>query len=170
MPRILERTSTKSTNRKIYFITSIVEAIMENIFNINLLENEKEEKVLEENLKSLYIFEDILDYKYCMVAMGSIIEFLLIQYCNKYKIAPEPFTSPNVNVVPARKKLFCNYIQSAIKNYILGQKSSWYLIQNNLRNFRNYILLSKEIREEELDHDWYISTKGVYDRVIRNFK
>lgn len=162
--------SNKQSNRAVFRKVSIIEAIIVNLTNMNLFENDIEKTILENNLKSLYIFQKIHDYKYCMVVMGSIIEFLLIRYCNKNSISPEPYTPSNGNVIPATKKQFCNYIQSAIKYNILGQKNSWYLIQNNLRNFRNYVHISKEIQEEEIDYDWYISTKGVFDRIIRNFK
>ncbi len=170
IPILVKRVSNKNTDRAIYFTSSIIETIMENISNMDLFENENENTILENNLKSLYIFQKIHDYKYCMIIMGSIIEFLLVRYCNKNNIIPEPYTSSDGNVIPASKKRFCNYIQSAIKNDILGQKNSWYLIQNNLRNFRNYVHISKEIQEEEIDYDWFISTKSVYDRIIRNFK
>lgn len=160
----------KSSNRAVFLTASIIEAIIENLSSMNMFESENEKTILEENLKSLYIFQKIHDYKYCLIVMGSIIEFLLIRYCKKNNIDPEPYISPNGNIIPATKKRFCNYIQSAIKYDILGQKNSWYLVQNNLRNFRNYIHISKEIQEEEIDHDWYTSTKGVFDRIIRNFK
>lgn len=160
----------KKDNRIVFLTNSIVEAIIENVSDMDLFKSEIEKIILENSLKSLYVFQKIHDYKYSMIAMGSIIEFLLIRYCNKNKIEPEPYPSPNGGIIPASKKRLCNYIQSAIKYDILGQKNSWYLIQNNLRNFRNYVHIFKEIKEEEIDHDWYIATKGVFDRIIRNFK
>lgn len=162
--------STKKTNRIVFLTNSIIEAIIENVSDMDLFQNEKEKIILDNNLKSLYIFQKIYDYKYSIIVMGSIIEFLLIRYCNKNNIEPEPYTSPNGNVIPASKKRFCNYVQSAIKYDILAQKNSWYLIQNNLRTFRNYVHIPKEIKEEEIDHDWFVSTKAVFDRIIRNFK
>ncbi|TKJ23998.1 MAG: hypothetical protein CEE43_02200 [Promethearchaeota archaeon Loki_b32] len=170
IPIIVFKILNKDNNRKIVRKDSSIKEIIENLSSMNLFENENEKKILKSNLKSLYIFKKIYDYKYCMIAMGSIIEFLLVRYCNKNNIEPEPYTSPDGSIIPAGKKHFCNYIQSAIKYDILGQKNSWYLIQNNLRQFRNYIHISKEIKEEEIDYDWYISTKGVFNRIIRNFK
>ena len=137
---------------------------------MNLFENDNEKAIMEDNFKSLYLFEKIQDYKYCMVVMGSIIEFLLARYCNKNNIKPEPYTSPNGNIIPGNKKRFCNYIQAAIKNDIFGQRNAWYLVQNNLRNFRNYVHISKEIREEEIDRRWFDSTKGVFFRIIEKFE
>ena len=160
----------KKGNRIVYLRRSIIEAIIENVSDMDLFKNEKEKTILEENLKSLYLFQEIHEYKYSMIAMGSKLEFLLKRFCKKNKIDPEPYHLPNGGTIPGSKKQLCNYIQSAIKHDILGQKNSWYLIQNNLRNFRNYVHISKEIKEEEIDHDWFIATKGVFDRIIRNFK
>lgn len=162
--------SIKRNNRVVFLTNSIIEAIIQNVSDMDLFQNEKEKIILENNLKSLYIFQKIHDYKYSIIVMGSIIEFLLVRYCNKNNLDPEPYTSPNGNVIPANKKRFCNYIQSAIKYDILGQKNSWYLIQNNMRNFRNYVHIPKEFKEEAIDYEWFIATKGVFDRIIRNFK
>lgn len=160
----------KRDNRLVFLTNSIIDAIIENVSDMNLFKNEKEKTILGNNLKSLYVFQKIHEYKYSMIAMGSILEFLLKRFCKKNKIDPEPYHLPNGGTIPGSKKKLCNYIQSAIKHDILGQKNSWYLIQNNLRNFRNYVHIPKEIKEEEIDHDWYIATKGVFDRIIRNFK
>lgn len=153
----------------VFFTNSVIEEIIENISDMNLFQNENEKSILKKNFKSLYIFQKINDYKYSIIVMGSIIEFLLIRYCHKNKIEPEPYSTPNGNIIPANKNRLCNYIQSAIKHDIFKQKNSWYVIQNNLRNFRNYVHISKEIKEESIDYDWFIATKGVFDRIIRNF-
>ena len=156
--------------RAVFFTNSVIEEIIENVSDMNLFQNENEKTILKKNFKSLYIFQKINEYKYSIIVMGSIIEFLLIRYCHKNKFEPEPYSTSNGDTIPASRKRFCNYIQSAIKNDILGQKNSWYIIQNNLRNFRNYVHISKEIKEETIDQDWFIATKGVFDRIIRNFK
>lgn len=162
--------SKRGDKHDIFLTNSNIGGIIENISDMDLFEKEEERLILEKNFKSLFISEKIHDYKYSMIMMGSIIEFLLIRYCNNNNIDLEPYTNPMGNVTPANKKHLCNYIQSAIKYDILGQKNSWYLIQNNLRNFRNYVHISKEIKEEPIDYDWYLATKGVFDRIIRNFK
>ncbi|MFX1310056.1 MAG: hypothetical protein ACFE8C_10200 [Promethearchaeota archaeon] len=162
--------SNKKDNHIVFLTNSIIEAIIENVSDMDLIKDENEKTILEKNFKSLFVSEKIHDYKYSMIMMGSIIEFLLVRYCNNNIIDLEPYINPNGNITPANKKHFCNYIQSAIKYDILGQKNSWYLIQNNLRNFRNYVHISKEVKEEPIDYDWYLATKSVFDRIIRNFK
>ncbi len=52
-------------------------------FESNLLfKNDKEKLVFESNLKSLILFEFVREYKYSIIAMGSILEFLLMRYCS----------------------------------------------------------------------------------------
>lgn len=51
-----------------------------------------------------------------MIAMGSILEFLLKKYCKLNNISPEFYTDPLGNTVPASRKSFVNYVQSAIIN------------------------------------------------------
>ena len=167
----LWRVPNQQNNEAVSLTVSLIETIMEKLSNMNIFGNNDEKTILENNLKSLYTFQKIHDYKYCMIVMGSIIEFLLIKYCDKNNINPEPYNNPiNGAVTPANRKLFCNYIQSAIKNDIFGQKKGWYLIQNNLRDFRNYVHISKETQEEKIDYEWFKAIKDVFDRIIRNFK
>ena len=102
----------KKDNRIVFLTNSIIDAIIENVSDMDLFKNEKEKTILEKNLKSLYIFQKIHDYKYSMIVTGSIMEFLLVRYCNKNKIDPEPYPSPNGDIIPASKKRLCNYIHS----------------------------------------------------------
>lgn len=60
------------------------------------LSNEKEMEIFEENLLSLRIIEHSNDLKYCMIAMGSILEFLLIKYCMIKKLRCEDYYLPGV--------------------------------------------------------------------------
>ena len=56
------------------------------------LENSKEANIFLTNLKSLKKkFEYDSNYKYYIIAMGSIIEFLLERYCKRKSIKPEPY-------------------------------------------------------------------------------
>jgi len=147
---------------------------IDNIIDIfskhKVFKNDGEKEILKRNIKSLKLFEYFEDYKYCMVAMGSIIEFLLIRYCKSNKISPESFTDHLGNTLPANKKQFANYVQAAIKNNILNQKYSWFIVQNNLRNFRNYVHIRKEVKEEQIDIKWYESIKPAFEKIVESFK
>ena len=148
-----------------------VDKIITDIKKLNIFNNDEEKKIFKRNMNSLQFFESIGDYKYCMVAMGSIIEFLTEKYCKLNGINPEPYTNPiSGDVVPAKNKKFANYVQSAIKNNILGQKNSWFIIQNNLRNFRNYVHIKKEINEEKIDINWFNIIKPAFDKIINSFR
>ncbi len=148
-----------------------VDLVIENIEKHDIFNNDEEKEIFKINMNSLEFFEFIGDYKYCMVAMGSIIEFLLVRYCKLNNINPEPYTDPATgSISPAKNKKFVNYIQSAIKNDILGQRNSWFIIQNNLRNFRNYIHIDKEATEESIDNKWYEIIKPAYEKIIQSFR
>ena len=147
-----------------------IKNILKNLSKLNIFANKDEKEILKENLISLRIFEVIQNYKYTMIAMGSILEFLLIRYCKINNISPEAYTDPLGNVVLANNKTFANYVQSAILHNIFGQKNSWLIVQNNLRNFRNYVHIKKEIKEETIDENWYITIKPVFERIIENLK
>lgn len=99
-----------------------------------------------------------------MIAMGSIIEFLLVRYCKDHSIRPESFIRDDGTTQSGNK--YSNYIQAAIKNDLFGQKKSWYIVQNNLRSFRNYVHISKEIEEEEIDIRWYQAIEPIFTKLI----
>ena len=105
-----------------------------------------------------------------MIEMGAIIEFLLKKYCKKNNLKPEDYTGISGNTIKAKSKQFVNYVQAAIKGDFFGQRNSWHIVQNNLRNFRNYMHISKEIKEEKIDKDWYITIKPVFYRLVKNFQ
>lgn len=105
-----------------------------------------------------------------MIAMGSILEFLLKKYCKLNNISPESYTDPLGNTVPANRKSFVNYVQSAIVNNLFGQEKSWHMVQNSLRDFRNYVHINKEIQEEKIDEGWYKSIGIGFKRILSNFR
>ncbi len=148
-----------------------VDMIIADIDKQNIFNNDEEKEIFKRNMNSLQFFESIGDYKYCMVAMGSIIEFLIERYCKLYAISPEPYTNPSTgDILPANSKKFANYVQSAIKNDILSQKNSWFIIQNNLRNFRNYVHIEKEVNEENIDVNLFEIIKPAFDKIINSFR
>ena len=148
-----------------------VDKIIKDIEKNNIFNNDEEKEIFKRNMNSLQFFESVGDYKYCMVAMGSIIEFLIEKYCKLNAINPEPYTNPfSGDVMPAKNKKFANYVQSAIVKNILGQKNSWFIIQNNLRNFRNYVHIKKEINEENIDVNWFKIIKPAFDKIINSFR
>lgn len=164
-------------NRKIrnYLYSDLHEEISEiddyvkSLRKKNLLKNDFEKEILKNNLVSLRIFEQIRDYKYTMISMGAIIEFLLIRYCEGNNISVESYTDPFGTTIEANKKHFVNYVQSAIINNIFGKKNSWYIIQNNLRSFRNYVHISVEVSDEKIDNDWYMTIKPHFERILDEF-
>ena len=99
-----------------------VDLVTADIEKHNIFTNDEEKEIFKKNMNSLQFFESIGDFKYCMVAMGSIIEFLLKRYCKLNGINPESYTDPYGKTVPAKNKDFVNYTQSAIINDILSKK------------------------------------------------
>jgi len=146
-----------------------VDLVIADIEKHDIFNNDEEKEIFKINMNSLEFFEFIREYKYCMVAMGSIIEFLVKRYCKLNGIKPEPYTDPFGKIVPANKKDFVNYTQSAIINNILGQRNSWFIVQNNLRNFRNYVHIEKEINEEKIDAKWYEIIRPAYEKILISF-
>jgi len=127
------------------------------------LENEKEKNIFLKNISCLLKFEYEKDYKFCLILMGAILEFLLIKYCKNNNISPEPFNN-------RKGKNFVNYLESAIKNNIFGEKLRWEIVQSHLRNFRNYIHILKEIEEPEIDENWYNTMKPIFEVLYNKFK
>ena len=118
---------------------------------------EDEKELFKKNLISLIEFQITKNYKFSMIAMGSILEFLLSRYCH-YK-----------NIVVSGKN-FYNYVQSAIDNNIFGEKKRWELVQSHLRDFRNYVHIIKEIKETKIDQKWYETMKPVFESLYDKFK
>ncbi len=98
-----------------------------------------------------------------MVLMGAILEFLLVRYCKNNNIPPEPYNN-------RKGETFANYIESAIKNDIFGEKKRWEIVQSHLRDFRNYIHILKEIQSTEIDEKWYETIKPVFEVLYNKFK
>ena len=127
------------------------------------LKDEKEKDIFSKNLGSLLKFEYDRNYKFCMILMGAILEFLLVKYCRNYNIPSEPFNN-------RKGDKFANYIESAIKNDIFGEKLRWVIVQSHLRGFRNYIHILKEIQSTEIDEKWYETIKPVFEVLYNKFK
>lgn len=147
-----------------------IQQIINDLSNLQIFNNDGEKEIFRANMVSLKKLEKINDYKYVMIAMGSILEFLLTKYCKLNNISPESFTDPLGNTVPASKKSFVNYVQSAIINNLFGQEKSWHMVQNSLRDFRNYVHINKEIQEEKIDEGWYKSISFGFKRILSNFR
>ncbi len=132
------------------------------MFNI-YFKNEKEKDIFTKNLVSLLKFEYERNYKFCMILMGTLIEFLLIRFCRRYKILPE--FSQN-----QKDDTFAKYIESAIKNKLLEEKLRWVIIQSHLGGYKNYIDIFKEIQSPELDQNWYEIIKPTFEVLYDKFK
>jgi len=144
------------------------ERIINQLDNLNIFDSNNEKNIFTNNLRTLQMLEYTKDYKYCLIAMGSILEFFLMRYCKLYNVKPDTYIDANNKPFDAKNKKFVNYVQSAIKNNLFGQKNSWYIIQNNLRNFRNYVHISKEVQDEKIDYDWYNSIRPSFFRILEN--
>ena len=147
-----------------------IQQIINDLSNLQIFNNDGEKEIFRANMVSLKKLEMIKDYKYVMIAIGSILEFLLKKYCKLNNISPESYTDPLGNTVPANKKYFVSYVQSAIVNNLFGQEKSWHMVQNSLRNFRNYVHINREIKEEKIDEGWYKSINYGFKRILSNFK
>lgn len=132
----------------------------------NILRNEKEESILMYDLMALKPLELTNNYKFPLIAMGSILEFILIRYCKMNDIKPEAYIDLKGDKIKGKK--FINYLQAAIKLNLFGQKNSWYIAQNNLREFRNYVHLENEMNKELIDHKWVDSIKSAFYRILEN--
>jgi len=106
------------------------------------MKNKKELKILQQNIFSLKQFKQLKNYKNCMIAMGSILEFLLKWYCDR-------------NQIKVSGRIFVNYLDSAIDQDIFQKKKHWELVKSHLRDFRNYIHIEKEVNNEEIDQHWF---------------
>jgi hypothetical protein len=165
LPFIFEKHINKrSINSQFGRTMKYINVVTEIFAELNFFYNNNEKGVFKNNLKSLETFKLVKDYKYCMIAMGSILEFLLVRYCKDQSIRPEVFIRDDRTTQSGNK--FSNYIQAAIKHDLFGQKKSWYIVQNNLRSFRNYVHISKENKEEKIDKGWYQAIVPIFDKLI----
>lgn len=140
--------------------------ILNGLDDKNFFENVKEKKIFKENMTSLRYFEYIENYKYCLISMGAILEFLIIRYSKMNNLNP---VDNNGTVVNAKKAKFVNYIQTLISNDVFNHKKSWLYVQNHIRDFRNYIHISKEMDEEKIDETWYFNAKLIYKKILKGF-
>lgn len=134
---------------------------------LKIFHNKNEEEIFRKNFESFYIFKLSQNYKYCMIAMGSMLEFVLLRYCEDHHISPDPLIRDDGKPQPGNR--FSNYIQTAINRDLFGQKKRWIILQNSLRNFRNYVHISKEIKEEEIDSSWFIAMVPIFVKLLVSF-
>ncbi len=127
------------------------------------IKNDKEFKILYNSMNSSIEFDKINNYKYSIIAMGSVLEILIQKYCIKNGISPEPFNGRRGNA-------FANFLEAAIKNNIFGESKRWQIVQDCLRDFRNYVHIGKEIKSVEIDHNWHKTMKLIYNALIEQFK
>ena len=127
--------------------------------------NKTERKILLKNFYSLRNLDLINDYKYGLIAMGSILEYLLGRYCLLSKTIP---TNNQGKIL--KKPQFFNYIETAIHANIFSEEDRWRLIQDYLRDFRNYVHIEKEIDSKEIDEDWYNSMIPAFQALVKKFQ
>lgn len=120
------------------------------------LVGEKEKETFTQNIDILLKFEYERNYKFCIIMMGSILEFLLIRLCKK-----ENFHKENS---------FASYINKAIEKDIFQEEMRWKLVQTHIRDFRNYIHIQKEMESTEIDENWYNTVKQVFEVLYYKFK
>ncbi len=120
------------------------------------LKDDDEKEIFINNIGDLLKFEYEHRFKFCMVVMGSILEFLLDRYCE-------------INHIPKKSQFYAN-IDMAIKKDIFGEKKRWEIVQSHLRDFRNYIHINKEIKSTKIDESWYNIIKLVFEVLYKKFK
>lgn len=130
-------------------------------------QNQKEEEIFIQNIQSLREFEILKNFKYSIIAMGSILEFFLTRYCNAKDITP---LNNKGSEIKKNKATFVNYVESAIQNDIFGEKDRWKIVQDYLRDFRNYIHIEKEISSREIDENWYKTMSPVFNALLEHFE
>lgn len=120
------------------------------------LVDEKEKETFTQNIDILLKFEYERNYKFCIIMMGSILEFLLIRLCEKENIH--------------KGNKFAFYINKAIEKDIFQEQMRWKLVQTHIRDFRNYIHIQKEMESTEIDENWYNTVKQVFEVLYSKFK
>jgi len=128
-----------------------------------ILRNDEESKIFFNNMKCLYEFKRNLNFKYSIIAMGSLIEFLLIRYCQNHNLSPEKFNGK-------KGYYFSHYLETAIKRNLFNEKKRWEIVQRYLRGFRNYIHIDKEIKSIKIDYGWYKTLAPIFERLYECFK
>ena len=58
-------------------ISITLSIMITNLRALNIIQNENEANIFRKNFESLHIFKLTNNYKYCMIAMGSMLEFVL---------------------------------------------------------------------------------------------
>ncbi len=120
------------------------------------LTDDNEKEIFINNIRDLLKFEYEHRFKFCMVMMGSILEFLLDRYCDN-------------NNIPKKREFFAN-INTAIQKDIFGEKMRWKIVQSHLRDFRNCIHINKEMKSTIIDESWYNTIKPVFEVLYKKFK
>ena len=120
------------------------------------LRDDNEKEIFINNIRDLLKFEYEHRFKFCMVMMGSILEFLLDRYCE-------------INNIP-KKREFSAIINTAIQKDIFGEKMRWKIVQSHLRDFRNCIHINKEMISSIIDESWYNTIKPVFEVLYKKFK
>ena len=120
------------------------------------LKEDYEKEIFINNIRDLLKFEYEHRFKFCMVMMGSILEFLLRRHLE-------------INNTP-KKREFSAYINTAIQKDIFGEKMRWKIVQSHLRDFRNCIHINKEMKSTIIDESWYNTIKPVFEVLYKKFK
>ena len=120
------------------------------------LKEDYEKEIFINNIRDLLKFEYEHRFKFSMVMMGSILEFLLYRYLE-------------INNTPKKKEFSAN-INTAIQKDIFGEKMRWKIVQSHLRDFRNCIHINKEMKSTIIDESWYNTIKPVFEVLYKKFK
>jgi len=120
------------------------------------LKDDNEKEIFINNIRDLLKFEYEHRFKFCMVMMGSILEFLLDRYFE-------------INNIPKKREFSVN-INTAIQKDIFGEKMRWKLVQSHLRDFRNCIHINKEMKSSIIDESWYNTIKPMFEVLYKKFK
>ena len=144
----------------------------ENLEKLRLFKDDTEKEKFKYNLYSLTKFEHLNDCKYTLVAMGSILEFLILRYSINNNIPPEDYINPSDanNTTQANKGHFVNYLQAMIQNNIFNKRRDWLLIQDHLRDFRNQVHIDKELKDNDILEQWYDVIRPSFYRLRESFK
>ncbi len=128
------------------------------------LYDNKEKEIFKEALKDLIRFEYEKKFKYALILMGSILEFLLVRYYNVKNI--------ELALVYGKKRYykFFELLNYAIKINLMNEKKRWEITKFHLRNFRNQIHLINEMNETRIDEKWYETLKPVFEVLYDKFK
>lgn len=122
--------------------------------NIILLSKE-EEKKFRLNLEYLFLFHHMQNIKYSLIAMGSLVEFLLRKRYEK---------KPEISEGCLRK--FKCLLELVIEENPFGKKESWKIINDRLREYRNYIHINAELEGDLISQEDYDQLRHVSFEVI----